>query len=187
MKVKHFQSYFDPLSNSLPYDIFIFFTESSITLLPIAAVSEGEEVQVCVRLSCSSCQGTDSAFSLDVTLAISSTTAGKVHQEIKRTYLTVSIICQLVIGEDFVSDTSLMVALSTIDSEKCVNITTNVDMIIEGNELFNVTLLSTDPASTIATPNFQLATILDNTSRFLQITIDLNCYILYYFLRRSYS
>lgn len=70
-------------------DIITFFTESAITLLPIAAVSEGEEVQVCVLLSCLSCQGTDSTFSLEVTLAISSTTAGKVHQEIKITYLTV--------------------------------------------------------------------------------------------------
>lgn len=149
-------------------DIITFFTESAITLLPIAAVSEGEEVQVCVLLSCLSCQGTDSTFSLEVTLAIFSTTAGKVHQEIEITYLTVSFICQLVIGEDFVSDTSLMVELFAIDfnSEKCVSITTNVDMIVEGNEVFNVTLLSTDPASTIATPNSQLATILDNTSAF---------------------
>lgn len=61
-----------------------------------------------------------------------------------------------------------MVELSDIDfnSEKCVSITTNVDMIVEGNEVFSVTLLSTDPASTIVTPNSQLATILDNTSAF---------------------
>lgn len=73
-----------------------------------------------------------------------------------------------VIGEDFVTEASLTIALSAIDfnSNKCVNITTNADMIVEGNEVFIVIFLSANQPNTMVTPNSQVATILDNTSRF---------------------
>ena len=51
--------------------------DGDITLLPIASVTEGEVVQVCVLLSCSSCQGTDSEFNLQALSTITSGTACK--------------------------------------------------------------------------------------------------------------
>lgn len=88
-------------------------------------------------------------------------------------------MCVLVTGEDFMSDASLMIAISGSDfnSEKCVNITTNVDMTVEGNEVFDVTLVSTNPPSTTVTPTSQLAVILDNSSKLYLVTVRLNSYI----------
>lgn len=73
-------------------------------------------------------------------------------------------------GEDFVSATSLPVPIlaSDLDVEVCENITTVADMIVEGSELFHVSVLSTDaPISTLTVdPDTQTLVILDNSSEF---------------------
>lgn len=90
-------------------------------------------------------------------------------------------MCVLVIGEDFVSEPSLMIAISgnEFNSEECVNITTNVDMIVEGNELFNVNLVSTNPPTTMVSPTSQSAIIIDNSSKFYMLAVGLNSYMLH--------
>ena len=58
----------------------IFLTVGNVGLLPIAPVEEGEMTQVCLLLSCETCEGTDTGFSLNVELEITNETAGKYNR-----------------------------------------------------------------------------------------------------------
>ena len=64
--------------------------------------------------------------------------------------------------------TSLLVPISASDfgTQVCENISTITDAIVEGVELFNVSVISTDAPSTILSvdPAMQIAVITDNSS-----------------------
>ena len=54
-----------------------FFIAGNIALLPIATVTEGDIVSVCLQLSCVSCVGADPSFRVQVLLEIASGTASQ--------------------------------------------------------------------------------------------------------------
>ena len=69
------------------------------------------------------------------------------------------------------TDGSLTIAISREDfgSAKCVGVITNVDVIVEGNEMFTISLVSTNLSSDavrIVTPSIQSAIIQDSSSMF---------------------
>ena len=75
-----------------------------------------------------------------------------------------------VIGEDFISDASVTVTVlgSDIDTDVCRSIPTMADMVVEGIEVFTVSVVSIDsPIGTLSVnPDVQLAAIIDNSSGF---------------------
>ena len=135
---------------------------------------EGGVAQVCILLSCLSCQATDSDFNLEVLLEINSGTAGKYFNDTVHIHIVHFSLCHhiyVVIGQDFTTDASQNIAISADDfnTERCIGILTNADMIVEANETFSVTIVSTNPSSStfrIVNPGIQLAIIQDISSRF---------------------
>ena len=83
------------------------------------------------------------------------------------------------------SGSSVVFSGDDVGSERCVDIMTNTDMIVEGDQQFTVSLVSTNAQPSnivqIDTPSLQSATIQDSNSMF---SIPL---IIYYLALMNYS
>ena len=80
----------------------------------------------------------------------------------------------LVIGEDLTNNTETSIVFfagTEIESVKCVEIVTNADSIVEGDEIFQVSITSTNAAPSsivqIGTPDSQFIVIQDNSGMIL--------------------
>ena len=78
------------------------------------------------------------------------------------------------------SGSSVVFSGDDVGSERCVDIMTNTDMIVEGDQQFTVSLVSTNAQPSnivqIGTPSFQSPTIQDNSSRFSVVSFEC-CYV----------